>query len=76
MDDEQQDLVVEIRIKVSSPRIAAAKLATGISKLITRRWPECPVKLDDVHIISVANADLKFYEAIEEGDEDEQQEET
>jgi len=56
----EQKLAIELRLIVETPKMPANKLANGIVKIINTKWPECKVKLNKVHVNSVADSDLAY----------------
>ena len=60
MSDDKQDLVVEVRLRVSAPKMISAKLAEGVKAIISRKWPSSVVSLEEVLVVSVADAKLVF----------------
>lgn len=72
MSDEMQELIVEMRIKVKTPKMVATKLAEGMKRIIINQWPKCSVSLEEIQMLSVADADLAFHRAQEEDDENEE----
>jgi len=58
-DAEQQNLIVELRLKLATPRISAVSLANGIRKIILAKWPECQVELKGIAINWIADADIQ-----------------
>ena len=67
-----QELMIEMRLKVSAPRMTATRLAEGIKRIILKQWPQCVVMLEDIQMVSVADADLAFKKSqAEEAEEDE-----
>lgn len=72
-NEEQQELIIEMRVKVKTPKIATAKLAEGIKRIIINQWPQCSVSLEEIQMISVASAGLTFRKA-QEGNDEEQEE--
>lgn len=72
-NEEQQELIIEMRVKVKTPKMAATKLAEGIKRIIINQWPQCSVSLEEIQMISVSDAELAFRKA-QEGNDEEQEE--
>jgi len=56
---EEQNLIVELRLKLATPKMSAVSLANGIRKIILAKWPECQVELKGLAINWIADADIK-----------------
>ncbi len=66
-----QEIMLEMRIKVKTPKMAATRLAEGVARIITKGWPKCIVTLENIQMISVADAELAFKSQDDDDDEDE-----
>ena len=69
-----QEIILEMRIKVTTPKMVATKLAEGISRIIIKGWPNCAVTLEKIQMVSVADAKLAFGRRTQEGDDEGQEE--
>ena len=52
---ETQELCLEMRVYVTTPKMSAVKLSEGVKRIMLSNWPECKVSMDEIHVVSVSN---------------------